>query len=127
MSISTYFGLADSLGIESFFSLQDFNHKLMMKRLQGEKDVKNEANEIVHRLILRANANGHRYAVVFQADLEEEDAKIIEEELEEGKYKDALIYLKFAAKEIRLVKSGGGNKEKMWRVIPLDKESDPNQ
>jgi hypothetical protein len=127
MSISTYFGLADSLGIESFFSLQEFNHKLVMKRLQGEKDAKNEANEIANTLLLRANANSQRFAVVFQADLEEEDAKIIESKLEEGEYKEALKYLKYASKEVRLARGVGGNRQKMWRLIPLDKESDPNQ
>lgn len=127
MSISTYFGLADSLGIESFFSLQEFNHKLVMKRLQGEKDAKNEANEIANALLLRANANGQRFAVVFQADLEEEDAKIIESKLKEGEYKEALKYLKYVSKDVRLARGGGGDRQKMWRLIPLDKESDPNQ
>ena len=125
--METYFGLADSLGIESFLSLQEFNHKLMMKRLQGEKDAKNEANEIIHMITLRANANAQRYAVVFQVDLDEEDAKTIDEEILEGNNKEALRYLKSVGKEIKLARIGGGNKEKMWNLIPLDEESDPNQ
>jgi len=125
--METYFGLADSLGIESFLSLQEFNHKLMMKRLQGEKDAKNEANEIIHMITLRANANAQRYAVVFQVDLDEEDAKTIDEEIKEGNNKEALRYLKSVGKEIKLARIGGGNKEKMWNLIPLDEESDPNQ
>jgi len=124
--METYFGLADSLGIESFLSLQEFNHKLMMKRLQGEKDAKNEANEIIHMITLRANANAQRYAVVYQADLDEEDAKVIEEEIKYGKRKDALRYLKSVAKEIRLARVGGC-REKMWKLIPLDAENDPYQ
>lgn len=125
--METYFGLADSLGLDSFLSLQEFNHKLVMKRLQGDKDARNEANEIIHMLTLRANANGHRHSVVFQADLEEEDAKIIESELKEGKYKDALRYMKSVAKEVRLARAGGGDRQKIWRLIPLDAENDPNQ
>jgi len=125
--METYFGLADSLGIESFLRLQDFNHKLIVKRLQGEKDAKNEANEIMHMLTLRANANYQRYALVFQVNLDERDAKVIEEELKEGKYKDALKYLKSVGKEIKLARIGGGNREKMWELIPLDVDNDPYQ
>jgi hypothetical protein len=125
--MTTYFGLADSLGIESFLCMQDFNHKLLMKRLQGEKDAKNEANEIIHMLTLRANANGQRYAVVFQVDLEEEDAKTIDDEIKVGNNKEALRYLKSVGKEIKLARIGGVNREKMWNLIPLDKENDPNQ
>ena len=127
MSTNTYFGLADSLGIESFFCLQDFNHKLIVKRLQGEKDAKNEANEITNVLLIRANANSQRYATVFQVDLEEEDAKIIEAKLEEGEYKEALKHLKYSGKEIRLARGIGGDKRKMWSKIPLDAEDDPWQ
>lgn len=123
--MNTYFGLADSLGLESLLSLQEFNHKLVMKRLQGEKDAKNEANEIIHMLTLRANANSQRYAVVFMVDLEEEDAKAIEE-MKEKNRKEALIYLKTVGKEIKLANIGGC-REKMWRLIPLDKDNDPYQ
>ena len=127
--METYFGLADSLGIESFLRLQDYSHKLMMKRLQGEKDAKNEANEITNELLMRANANPQRYATVFQADLEEKDAKIIKDELDKGNHKEALIYLKDAAKEIRLARGAGagGDKQKMWNKIPVDAEDDPWQ
>lgn len=101
-----FYGIADAHGLESFQASQFKNE------LEGfVVDPKQ-----MSLLFYRANSNRHRHAVVYQADLELEDAEEIQELINKGKYEDALLLLKDKAREIQLMKSPGA--EKSWRMIP---------
>ena len=123
---NTYFGLADSLGIDGIFSLQEFNHKLIVKRLQGDSEAKNEANEMMNMLRMRAEANRQRFATVFQVNLEDHEAEEITK-LIQTSTKSALQHLKIWGKDIKLMKIGGVDNEKLWKKIPISVEDDPYQ
>ena len=71
---------------------------------------------------LRANANRHRHAVVYQVDVDPATAKAVLAFIKDGKYTDALVKLKDEAKTISLAKSPGA--EKSWRLIP-NEDLDP--
>jgi hypothetical protein len=126
MSISTYFGLADSLGIESIFCLQDFVHKLMVERLKGNSEAVDESKSMKSILRIRAEANRQRFATVYQVDLEKDEAKEIEELIKTDP-KVALARLKSLGKDIKLMSIGGVDNEKLWKKIPISAEDDPYQ
>ncbi len=64
---TTYIGIADCHGLESFMKLED--HK-----------------ESLGFLVLRAQANRHRHALVYQVDLDENQKTFIEAALSSGGY-----------------------------------------
>ena len=75
-------------------------------------------NGVLHLMLLRAQFNPHRHAILYRVDLSREDASIIYDLLEEGNYIGALEHMKETAIEIELADSTGRNKEKIWRMIP---------
>jgi len=97
MATKTFFGIADAHGIESF--------------------IPEEAADNSRRFILnlRANANRQRHAVSYQAVLDEEGAKEVEEKIKVGDFMAALIMLKLKAKEVRVESA---QHEKSWKMIP---------
>lgn len=120
-------GLADCNGIESFFEEPDMSEADDYEKLAelGFEDFVEQAKKIrsgwsqkVGMLKLRAGANSQRHALVYRAKLRKSDASEIEEMLENGKYVEALEYLKQIAIEVQLAKIGGLNLEKAWKLIP---------
>ncbi len=101
-----FYGIADAHGIESFEASQ---MDVSLERFQMNPST-------LAIMMLRANANRHRHAVVYQADLAGKDAMEIYKMLENGEYPEALVKLKECAKSISLAKSPGS--EKSWKLIP---------
>lgn len=96
-----YFGIADAHGIESF--------------IQGDPtDPEHSMNAMM--LDLRAGANRHRHAVVFIVDLTEKAAALIQADLDDGLFPEALDNLKGEALNVSLTNLPGA--EKSWRMIP---------
>lgn len=102
-----FYGIADAHGIESFRPV--------------EYSVETDGLQVDPRelsiMILRANANRQRHAVVYQVDLSVDDAREIDELIDGGDYMDALIEIKNRAKSVALAKTIPGA-EKSWRMIP---------
>jgi hypothetical protein len=98
---NTYTGIADCHGIESYHRIEDSNQGI---------------------LCMRANANDQRHAVVYEADMTENDYDSMMLMLEGGEEQAALLYLKGSAKEIRV--AGGKHAEKLFGNIP-NPELDP--
>lgn len=73
--------------------------------------------EIDSIMILRANANRQRHAVVYQVELSVDDAKVIDDLIDKGEYPEALIEVKNRAKSISLARNIVGA-EKSWKMIP---------
>lgn len=67
-------------------------------------------------MILRARANAHRHAVVYQAELSLKSMQEIQDLLDAGEYPEALLKLKAEADDIKIAKTPGS--EKSWRLIP---------
>ena len=103
-----FYGIADAHGIESF-KPQQFNPEV--------EQFSSDAKEL-SIMALRANANRHRHAVVYQAEISGEDAKEILDLINKGEYAEALVKLKETAESISLMKSPGA--EKSWNLIPND-------
>lgn len=103
-----FYGIADAHGIESFRPVT-YN--------VDTGDLQIDPREL-SIMSLRANANRHRHAVVYQADVDPATAKTVLALIKDGKYTDALVKLKDGAKTISLAKSPGA--EKSWRLIPND-------
>ncbi len=103
-----FYGIADAHGIESF------------KPQTFDSDVEQFTSDSKELSImaLRANANRHRHAVVYQAEVSPEAAKEILDLINRGEYEDALVKLKETADSISLMKSPGA--EKSWNLIPND-------
>ena len=62
-----YIGIADAHGLESFLKYEEHQDHLGF-------------------LVMRASANRHRHALVYQVELDEKQQSIIEQTLEEEKY-----------------------------------------
>ena len=101
-----YYGIADAHGLESFVPVT-FN---------TETDGFEVDPRELSMMVLRANANRHRHAVVYQANLPIPVCKEINELLKASKYAEALEKLKEGATDIRLARSPGA--EKSWKLIP---------
>lgn len=101
MTIKIYVGIGDAHGLDSF----------------GPED-KLPAG----MLVLRAQANRHRHAIVFRVTVSEGQVKKIEEFKKKGKYKEALNYIKKQAKEnkLGLMLERGEQVKKSWELIPND-------
>ena len=96
-----FFGIADAHGIESF--------------IKGDPSDP-ENSHTATMLHLRAGLNRQRHAVVYIADLSEEAAALIQADLDDGLYPEALDNLKGSVKELQLTNLPGA--EKSWRLIP---------
>ncbi len=103
-----FYGIADAHGIESF-KPQTFDSEVE----QFVTDTKE-----LSLMALRANANRHRHAVVYQAEVDSESAKEILDLINKGEYVEALVKLKETAESISLMRSPGA--EKSWNLIPND-------
>ena len=105
-----FYGIADSKGLESFLPV--------VPKIDGGwisaniDDYKKEMGIMV----LRAQANRHRHAVVFLVDVNEEIAGEVLDLLDEGEYEEALVVLKEGATSVSLARMSGA--EKSWGLIP---------
>ena len=101
-----FYGIADAHGIESFRPVT-YN--------VDTGDLQIDPREL-GMMSLRANANRHRHAVVYQVEVGVETAKAVLALIKDGDFKGALVKLKDEAKTISLAKSPGA--EKSWNLIP---------
>ena len=101
-----HYGIADAHGIESFRPVT-FN-----MAIEGFEVDPRELS----MMVLRANANRHRHAVVYQADVPIPACKEILALIKDGKYDEALEKLKEEATDIMLARSPGA--QKSWNLIP---------
>lgn len=104
-----YIGIADCHGLESFIPAKKFN---------AEEESFTMNNSAVAFMKMRADANRQRHAVVYKAKVSGDDSDEIERLMADGQYAEALIFLKDNAREVGLIKSGMGNAEKSWNMIP---------
>lgn len=116
--MTTWVGIADCNGLESFVSLPE---KILEAELGGENGQKS-VNVLVNTLALRALTNRHRHAVNFRVEVDEADAVAIKWLLDGERYADALIKLKKCAKEVEVGEFPG--MQKSWKLIP-NKNLDP--
>lgn len=100
------YGIADAHGLESF----------QLFTPGGRMDSFAMDPQAASMMILRAQANRHRHAVVYQAELPIDSIKEINELMDEGKYTEALLKLKADATDIKLARIPGA--EKSWNLIP---------
>jgi hypothetical protein len=107
--MNQYVGIADCHGIESFVPWTGLRVVSILN-----KDTK--ANSLLNTLHLRVMANRQRHAVLYRVDLEKDQADIIEKLVNEGKYKEALVFLKNTSKKVEISKG----MEKSWKLIPND-------
>jgi hypothetical protein len=105
-----FYGIADCKGLEAFMPIVP---KVNSGWVSASVD---EYKKEIGIMTLRANANRHRHAVVFLADVSADVAGEISDLLDEGEYEEALIYLKDNADSISLARSPGA--EKSWGMIP---------
>ena len=98
----TYVGVADCHGIESFHRKEDTS-----------------TFERTCRMI-RADANRHRHAVYFEADLDKPAVKLINDKLDQDDYAGALVWLQHANTQLRSLPQH----EQSWKMIP-DVDLDP--
>ena len=103
-----YYGIADAHGLESF----------RPSSIDLEVGGFNIDPRELSMMILRAQANSQRHAVVYQAKIGLPDAREIQGLLDEGKFPEALLELKARAKEVKLARLGGFDAEKAWHKIP---------
>lgn len=101
-----FYGIADAHGIESFRPVT-YNVET------GDLNI--DPRELA-MMSLRANANRHRHAVVYQVDVGKETAQEVLDLIKKGEFPEALLKLKEEARTISLARSPGA--EKSWRLIP---------
>mgnify|MGYP003348750253 FL=1 len=101
-----YYGIADAHGLESFVPVT-FNSDIDGFEVDPRE---------LSMMVLRANANRHRHAVVYQANLPIPVCREINALIKEQKFDEALTKLKDGATDIRLARSPGA--EKSWKLIP---------
>lgn len=106
-----FHGIADANGLESFepigFDAETGRFKADLREIS--------------MMVLRARANRHRYAVVFEADVPTEPAREIKSLMKEGKFEEALLKLKESTTKIKIaqLKEGGEDwARKAWKLIP---------
>lgn len=105
-----FIGIADCHGLESFMPARELNMETM---LFDEKK-----NEMLGFMVLRANANAHRRALVFRAEIDKDSAIEVMEMMDEGEYLEALNLLKQYATKVEVAGGQGMNKQKAWESIP---------
>ena len=96
LETTTYIGVADAHGIESF----------------SEKEHTTDFERSCR--IMRADANRQRHAVYFEADLDQAAMEVIQCHLDEGDYALALEWLKRLSLELRSMPQH----EASWKLIP---------
>lgn len=101
-----FYGIADAHGIESFEPVK-LSSETETFKMEGPK---------VSLMVLRAQANRHRHAVVYSANVSLKDSLEIYKMLDNGEFVEALLKLKECATDIKLAKMPGS--EKSWNLIP---------
>jgi hypothetical protein len=104
-----FIGIADCHGLESF---------IPARRINADTELFDERKGDIAMMVLRANANTQRRALVFRVEISLEDATAIEEMMEDGDYIDALNELKEKATKVEIAGGAGINKQKAWDSIP---------
>lgn len=106
-----FHGIADANGLESFepigFDAETGRFKADLREIS--------------MMVLRARANRHRYAVVFEADVPTEPAREIKSLMKEGEYEQALLKLKESTTKIKIAQFIDGREDwskKAWSMIP---------
>lgn len=123
-----YFGLADCLGIDSFIeepeSLADwvdfdtlFKAGLLPEEGRDTPERK-KYNRIIGMLKMRAQANPHRWPIIYRVKLKESDGAEIQNLVNDGEYEEALTYLKNQAITVQLARGTGEDAERRWKAIP---------
>jgi hypothetical protein len=103
-----FYGIADAHGLDCFEPVK-FNFEFEGFQIDPRE---------LSIMVLRANANRHRHAIVYQVDVSKEDAMVIKGLYDKGECEKALLALKDTAKTIKLAKIPGA--EKSWKLIPND-------
>jgi hypothetical protein len=105
-----FYGIADCKGLEAFIPVvPKFDGGWVSANID---DYKKEMGVMV----LRAQYNRHRHAVVFLAEVSEEVADEVLSLIDEGEYEEALVALKGGADSVSLARMPGA--EKSWNMIP---------
>ena len=105
-----FYGIADCKGLEAFLPV--------VPKVDGGwvsaniDDYKKEMGVMV----LRAQYNRHRHAVVFLVEVSPEVAEEVSGLLDDGEYEEALVALKDGADSVSLARMPGA--EKSWGMIP---------
>lgn len=105
-----FYGIADCKGLEAFLPV--------VPKVDGGwvsaniDDYKKEMGVMV----LRAQYNRHRHAVVFLVEVSPEVAEEVSGLLDDGEYEEALVTLKEGADSVSLARMPGA--EKSWNMIP---------
>ena len=102
MGLKTYTGVADCHGIESMLEKHE-----------------NTAQERAIQMI-RANANRQRHAVYYEVSMDDKVKSLVDEQLDQQNYPEALNLLKWMGQDLRTSK----DHIKSWRLIP-DPDLDP--
>lgn len=110
--MTTWVGIADARGLESFISLPE---KILEAELAGQNGQRS-ANNLITMLGVRAQANRHRHAVVYRVEVDDADAAAIKWLMDGERYAEALEKLKECAKQVEVGKFPG--MKKSWRLIP---------
>lgn len=100
-----FYGIADCHGLESF-------QPGVFDEVMGFRPDSKE----VSLMSIRVNANRHRHAVLYQAEISPEICDEISDLLKDGEHIEALQVLKENATKISLMKGPGV--EKSWNLIP---------
>jgi len=101
-----HYGIADAHGLESFRPTT-FNTDIEGFEVDPRE---------LSMMVLRANANRQRHAVVYQADIPVAACREINSMMKIGQTAEALLKLKSEATDIKIARSPGA--EKSWKVIP---------
>lgn len=105
-----FYGIADCKGLESFIPVvPKFEGGWVSSNID---DYKKEMGVMV----LRAQYNRHRHAVVFLVEVDEDVAEEVSDLLDDGEYEEALVALKDGAGSVSLARMPGA--EKSWNMIP---------
>ena len=105
-----FYGIADCKGLEAFLPV--------VPKMDGGwvsssiDDYKKEMGVMV----LRAQYNRHRHAVVFLVEVDDVVAGEVLDLINDGEYEEALVVLKEGAKTVSLARMPGA--EKSWGMIP---------
>jgi len=105
-----FIGIADCHGLESFMPARELNMETMLF------DEKN--NQMLGFMVLRANANAHRRAMVFRVEIDKDSGVEIMNMMDDGEYLEALNVLKQSATKVEIAGGAGLNKQKAWDSIP---------
>lgn len=111
-----YVGVADAYGLDSFAKIDTAVRSKMANLFEG---IEAQNPGIITMFKFRAQANRHRFAMVYEAYPTEKQAEKIQKLFNNGKYKEALLYIKKENEAGRLpvgVEKSAGKRR--WDRIP---------